>query len=113
MYNASFSLHDTESIFKKLNSKMTLLFREIILRKDLYLLPIDLDNVEPLSDEKYKTIKFQDYMQETSNLSFLGISLYRQYVDSMDEQWKDYMKRMTLYLNKRGIFRGTINRLRA
>ena len=58
MYNTSFSLHDTESIFKKLNSKMTLLFREIILRKDLYLLPIDLDNVEPLSDEKYKTIKF-------------------------------------------------------
>jgi hypothetical protein len=66
-----------------------------------------------LSDEKYKTIKFQDYMQETSNLSFLGISLYRQYADSMDEQWKDYMKRMTLYLTKRGIFRGTINRLRA
>ena len=52
-------------------------------------------------------------MQETSNLSFLGISLYRQYEDSMDEQWKDYMKRMTLYLTKRGIFRGTINRLRA
>jgi hypothetical protein len=52
-------------------------------------------------------------MQETSNLSFLGISLYRQYVDSMDEQWKDYMKRMTLYLAKRGIFRVTINRLRA
>jgi len=31
----------------------------------------------------------------------------------MDEQWKDYMKRMTLYLAKRGIFRVTINRLRA
>ena len=52
-------------------------------------------------------------MQETSNLSFLGISLYRQYVDSMDEQWKDYMKRMTLYLAKRGIFRVTIHRFRA
>lgn len=30
----------------------------------------------------------------------------------MDEQWKDYMKRMTLYLAKKGIFRVTISRLR-
>ena len=91
---------------------MCQLFKEIIDHKDVYLLPLDLDKVEPMSDTKYKTIKFEDYMQETSNLSFLGISLYRQYVDSMDEQWKDYMKRMTLYLAKKGIFRVTISRLR-
>lgn len=91
---------------------MIKLFKEIIDHKDTYLLPLDLDNVEELSNSKYKTIKFEDYMQETNNLSFLGISLYRQYVDSIDEKWKDYMKRMTLYLAKKGIFRVTISRLR-
>jgi len=52
-------------------------------------------------------------MQETNNLSFLAIRLYRQQMDQMDDAWRDYMKNMAVCLYKKGIFRVTINRLKS
>jgi hypothetical protein len=76
------------------------------------MLDADLQSVTSLTDEEFRSITKEECLQHVNNLSFLAVSLYRLPTEWIDDDWKEYMKRLAVYLHKRGIFRVIINSLR-
>ena len=55
-------LHESESLPQMLSAKMQLLISEVIKRKETYLINMDLDTVQPLSDYEYANISKKEYL---------------------------------------------------
>ena len=61
-YHMSSILHESESLAQMLSAKMQLLISEVIKRKETYLINMDLDTVQPLSDYEYANISKKEYL---------------------------------------------------
>lgn len=112
MYHGSSLALDSLSIKEAIAEKYLIFTREVIRRKDFYLLPHNLDTVEPLSEERFNTISFDEMKKEMTFFNFFCISLYRQPPESVDPEWREYMKQSLIYYHKRGYWRVHIDRLK-
>ena len=77
MYHVSIATYETSREVSR-EGKTDMLFREILANKDALLMPVDLANVVPLTQQEIENMEFEDYLREINFLNLLQMALIRQ-----------------------------------